>query len=89
MPEEMTPSGEGERAPRDHGRDLRMIVTGVAAVLLVWFALVNLQDVKIHFWVHTERSPLIVVVLIAAILGALFGHLLTRRSKRSSRSKSS
>jgi len=59
-----------------------LIVTGVVAVLLVWFALANLQDVSIHFWVSTTKAPLIVVVIISGALGALIGILATRRRRR-------
>jgi uncharacterized integral membrane protein len=65
-------STDGDRRPerRDRRRDARLVATGVVAVLLVWFALSNLQDVQIHFWVHTTRAPLVVVVAIAVGLGA-------------------
>jgi uncharacterized integral membrane protein len=59
--------------------DLRMVLIGVAAVLLVWFALANLQDVPIHFWVTTTRAPLIVVIAIAGAFGAVIGALVARR----------
>jgi uncharacterized integral membrane protein len=80
MTEEMHPSPQPDRKPRDRGRDVRMVVTGIAAVLLVWFAFVNVQDVTIHFWLHTERSPLIVVILISGLLGVLLGAVLSRRT---------
>ncbi len=64
-------------------RDIRMVVTGVAAVLLVWFALANLQKVEIHFWVFSTRTSLVLVVLISGILGSLLTLLgMRRRSGR-------
>ena len=86
MPEEMQSSHQPDRAPRDRGRDLRMVVTGIAAVLLVWFAFDNVQDVTIHFWLHTERSPLIVVILISGLLGVLLGAVVSRRGGEGRRS---
>ena len=77
--------GGGDESPgsgRDRRRDARLVATGVAAVLLVWFALVNLQDVQIHFWIGTKHAPLIVVTAVSAGLGAVVGILLTRRRKR-------
>ena len=70
------------RAPRDRKRDARLVLSGVAAVLLVWFALANLQDVTIHFWVTTTRSPLIVVIVISGVLGAAVALALSRMSRR-------
>lgn len=69
-------------APRDRRRDVRLVLSGVAAVLLVWFALANLQDVTIHFWVTTTRSPLIVVIVISGVLGAAIALALSRMSRR-------
>lgn len=70
--------GGGEPVVRDRRRDARLVSTGVAAVLLVWFALANLQDVEIHFWVVSTKSPLIVVVAISVLLGSLVSVLLSR-----------
>jgi len=56
---------------RDRKRDAKLVLSGVAAVLLIWFAIANLQDVPIHFWVTSTRSPLIVVVVISGFLGAM------------------
>lgn len=72
-----------ERPERHLGRDARLVVTGVAAGLLVWFAVANLQDVDIHFWLASQRSPLIVVIAISGLLGSavtlLAGRLVRRR----------
>ena len=62
-------------------RDARMVLTGVVAVLLVWFAFTNLQDVEIHFWLSSARAPLVVVIAISGALGALIGALVTRHRK--------
>lgn len=63
-----------------------MVLTGVVAVLLVWFALVNLQDVEIHFWLTSTKYPLIVVVVISGLLGSAITLLLSRvvRNRRQS-----
>jgi uncharacterized integral membrane protein len=58
-----------------------MVLIGVAAVLLVWFAIANFQDVTIHFWVMTARAPLIGVIVIATVLGGLLSALGLRRRR--------
>ena len=66
-------------APRDRKRDTRLVLLGVAAVLLVWFALANLNSVQIHFWVYTTKhTPLIFVILISGLLGAALALLGSR-----------
>ena len=82
MAEPMSTDGEQRHEGRDRRRDTRLVATGVVAVLLLWFALDNLQSVKIQFWVHTTRAPLIVVVAIAVALGAAVVLLVSRFTKK-------
>jgi uncharacterized integral membrane protein len=49
---------------------VRLVATGAALVLLLWFALANLQQVHIRFWVASTSAPLVVVVAVSAFLGA-------------------
>jgi uncharacterized integral membrane protein len=73
----------GQRpSPRDRRRDARVVVVGVVAVLLVWFALANLQTVEIHFWVGTTHAAQIVVIVISGFLGALIAALVGRGRRR-------
>lgn len=82
MSDPMSLEGDQQPAPRDRKRDARLVITGVAAVLLVWFALVNLQDVRIHFWLTSTKSPLIVVIVISGVLGAAVALLASRMARR-------
>lgn len=65
--------------PVDRKRDVRLVALGVAAALLAWFALGNLRSVSIEFWVTQERAPLIVVIAISGLLGALIATMALRR----------
>jgi uncharacterized integral membrane protein len=66
-------------APRDRKRDMQLLVVGAVGILLVWFALSNLQKVEIHFWVATAKASLLTVIIISGIFGALIGALVRRR----------
>lgn len=75
-------SEESDRSSGKSG-ELRLIVMGIAAILLIWFALANFRSVKIDFWLDQRQAPLIVVILISGLLGALIATLaLRRRSNR-------
>jgi len=69
-------------ASRDRMRDIRLVLTGVVAVVLAWFALINLQDVRIHFWLMSTESPQIVVIAVSGVLGAAVALLLSRLAHR-------
>jgi uncharacterized integral membrane protein len=77
--------GSSGSPPRDRKRDTRLILLGVAAVLLLWFALANLNSVQIHFWVYTTKhTPLILVIVISGLLGAAVALLATRNRRKPS-----
>jgi uncharacterized integral membrane protein len=77
-------NAEGDRRPegRDRGRDARLVAVGVVAVGLVWFAVANLQDVKIRFWVPSAKAPLIAVIVISGALGSAVTLLVSRFAHR-------
>jgi uncharacterized integral membrane protein len=63
----------------DRRRQATLIGVAIAVVLLVWFALANMRDVRIDFWVFNRQAPLILVIVIAGLLGGLIGALVARR----------
>jgi uncharacterized integral membrane protein len=69
---------------RDRRRDARLVASGILLALGVWFALANTQEVKIHFWVVSTRSPVVGALAIAAVFGAGIGLLVGRRFRRPS-----
>ena len=73
---------EDDKKGIDRRRQATVIGVGVAVVLLAWFALANLRDVKIDFWVVDRQAPLILVIVISGLLGALITALVMRRKGR-------
>lgn len=70
------PEGAGRTAPqRDRRREARLVLIGVAAALLVWFAVENLQTVVVHLWVGSAHVSQITVIVISVLLGALIASL--------------
>jgi uncharacterized integral membrane protein len=69
---------QGADQPVDRKRDMRLVGLGVATVALLWFALGNLGSVSIHFWVTHSKAPLILVIVISGLLGALIAAMAMR-----------
>ena len=71
--------------PPPKKRDLtsKTIAAVAVAILLIAFGLSNRDDVPIDWLVGTTDTPLIVVIVVSAALGAILGGLAVRgRSKR-------
>jgi uncharacterized integral membrane protein len=71
--------------PAPKQRDLRSKTIAAVAVgaLLIAFGLSNRNDVPIDWLVGTTDTPLIVVIVVSALLGAILGAAAVRgRSKR-------
>jgi uncharacterized integral membrane protein len=71
----------------DDGRkvNVKVILFGALAVILILFALLNTHEVGVDFIFNTWSAPMIVVILIAAAIGFALGFLtrahLANRSK--------
>jgi uncharacterized integral membrane protein len=65
-------------------RDVRLVVSGLVLALGVWFALANTQEVRIHFWVVSTRTPVVSALAITAVFGVALGLLVGRRWRRPS-----
>ena len=74
--DEIEEQGSGKVSRR---QDARLVLVGVASIALVWFALGNLGSVRIDFWVQHSRAPLILVILISGLLGALIAAIAMSR----------
>ncbi len=60
----------------------RLIAAVVIGAVVVVFAVINLNDVKVHWLIATGQTPLIVVIVLAFLLGILADRLLLARAKR-------
>lgn len=55
------------------------VVVGLCAVVLLVFALANLDEVRVNFVVDEVRAPLILVIVLCAVLGFVIGWFVGRR----------
>jgi lipopolysaccharide assembly protein A len=79
------PSTDATRTARtgvERRHQQRLIAGGVIGVVVVVFAVINLNDVKVHWLIATGQTPLIVVVVLAFLLGIVADRLLLARAKK-------
>ncbi len=67
---------------RERGRQM---AAAVVAAVITAFALLNLGDVKVHWLLTTGRTPLIVVIAFAFLLGILVDRLVVRARRKRDR----
>ena len=60
----------------------KTIAAVAVAFLLIAFAVSNDNEVRVDYLVLSRDSPLIVVIVVSAVLGALVGGLVVRRRSR-------
>ena len=63
----------------------RTVAALVIAGLLVAFGVANNDDVPVDWIITTTQTPLIVVIAVSAVLGAILGFAAGRRMRRSGR----
>jgi uncharacterized integral membrane protein len=85
------PNAEGSPpASKRDARDIaRLVVFGLALVLLIAFIIANSASVRVHFVFFDTRASLIWVILVSAMLGVLVDRLvILLRKRRAAKSKS-
>jgi uncharacterized integral membrane protein len=69
--------------PKERDLKSKTIAAVAVAILLIAFGLSNRNDVAINWLVGTTDTPLIIVIVVSAALGAILGAAVVRgRSKR-------
>jgi uncharacterized integral membrane protein len=52
------------------------------AILITLFAVLNVDEVKVHWIVGSGRAPLIIVIVVSLLIGVALGHFAERRSAK-------
>jgi uncharacterized integral membrane protein len=71
-----------ERQPKERALASKTIAALAVAALLIAFGVSNDNDVPIDWLVGTTDTPLIVVILVSAVLGAILGAVTVRRRSK-------
>ncbi len=81
-PARSNPAGPaGTRAGRSRADQARLAIAAVLGGLTVAFALLNTSDVEVDWIFGTFSTPLIVVIVVSLLIGALFGFAFGRRAR--------
>lgn len=78
------PTVTGERRPVKKERAIasKTVAAIAVAFLLIAFGVSNDDRVPVDYLVLTRDSPLILVIAVSALLGAIIGALIVRRRSR-------
>ena len=71
--------GRGPAKSRPRKESARLVVVAGVSALAALFAALNLDEVEVNWIVGTWDTPLIVVVAISVVIGAVLGFLAARR----------
>ena len=80
-PSQKSTRGQERRNPGELARTGGLVVL---AVLITLFAVLNLDEVKVHWIVGSGHAPLIIVIVISLLVGVVLSYLTERARKRRS-----
>jgi uncharacterized integral membrane protein len=84
------PGQPQQKAPRRGRREQgRTLVLLILAVLITLFAVLNLDQVRVHYIAGSGRLPLIIVIVVSLLIGILLGGFASRRAGKSQSGKGS
>jgi uncharacterized integral membrane protein len=66
----------------DRRHRARLVAAAIIGGVVAAFALLNLDDVKVHWLVASGQTPLILVIVVAFVLGIAVDRLVIFRAKR-------
>lgn len=73
------PNAAKHRNRRELARTAALVVL---AVLITLFAVLNLNDVKVDWIFGSSKAPLIIVIVVSALVGALIVYFAGRSRRR-------
>jgi uncharacterized integral membrane protein len=80
IPGPETPQKRAERRPPSERARTAALV--LLAVLITLFAVLNLDEVKVHWIVGSGHAPLIIVIVISLLVGIVLTYFTERRGRK-------
>ena len=81
-PAQIPGPSQAKTAHRGRREQGRTVVLLILAVLITLFAVLNLDQVRVHYIVGSGRLPLIIVIVASLLIGILLGGFASRRGGR-------
>lgn len=78
-PEQAEQAEKRRRSAREQSRQIALLAL---AVLITLFAVLNVDEVKVHWIVGSGHAPLIIVIVVSLLIGIALSHFSQRRSSR-------
>jgi uncharacterized integral membrane protein len=76
---------DGTAPQRTKRENARAVIAWTAGVLIIIFAVANFDRVKVHWVVGSAHTPLIVVIAVSFVLGAIVGRPLLTKLEQAAR----
>lgn len=73
------PPGGSSAAARPRRERAKLVAVAILAVAATLFAVLNLDQVKVHLLFGSPRMPLILAIVICVLVGIAIGWTLARR----------
>jgi uncharacterized integral membrane protein len=61
---------------------IRTFALVTLAILMTLFAVLNLKDVKVDWIIGSGKAPLIIVIVVSVLVGAVFSYFADRRAAK-------
>lgn len=78
-PAERKPGAVESRSRRERARTA--VIVGLAVVITV-FAVLNLKEVRVNWIVGSGHAPLIIVIVVSVLIGAVISYFADRRAAK-------
>jgi len=79
LPGEQRQPKASKRRRREQARTAGLVML---AVLITLFAVLNVDEVKVHYLVGSGRAPLIIVIVVSLLVGIVLTYFAERRGRR-------
>ena len=79
---EQKQQGHVERTPRSRRERARTVAIAILAIGITLFAAKNTAEIKVDWVVGSGRAPVIIVIIVSGLIGAVISYFADRRGPK-------